>query len=103
LAINNDYNQIGGAIGITSTFLETVSSRVKEDLYDAKKTSWEDFIKDSEILWDNYDELIGILEPIHLGEGKVNKAIEELNDKVSNFLGDEVYDKDNNGKINYSE
>jgi len=54
-------------------------------------------------LWDNYDELIGILEPIRLGEGKVNKVIEELNNKISIFLGGKDYDENNDGKINYSE
>ncbi|CAH1764055.1 3148_t:CDS:10, partial [Entrophospora sp. SA101] len=50
LAINDNYNQIGGAIGIASAFFETVFSRVKEDIYDAKEKKWEEFIRDTENL-----------------------------------------------------
>jgi hypothetical protein len=104
LAINDDYNQIGGAIGIASTFFETVFSRVKEDLYDAKEKKWEEFIRDTENLWNSCDELIGILEPIQISSsGNVNEAIKKLNDKIFSFLGGEKFDKNRDGKINYSE
>jgi hypothetical protein len=37
LALSNNYNQIGGRIGIASAFLETISSQVREEFYDAKE------------------------------------------------------------------
>ncbi|CAJ0875380.1 11228_t:CDS:1, partial [Entrophospora sp. SA101] len=50
LAINDNYNQIGAAIGIASAFSETVFSRGKEAIYDAKEKKWEEFIRDTENL-----------------------------------------------------
>ncbi|CAG8483809.1 27587_t:CDS:10 [Racocetra persica] len=51
---------------------------------------------------DNYHELLGILEPIKIGErGEINKILEDLRKRVNEFLA--RYDQDSNGEIDIDE
>ena len=104
LALNDNYNQVGGAIGIVSTATETVTSLIKENLYENKKKEWEDFSKDVDILWSSLDELVGLLKPLQitkLEDGKVNRKLKELNDDIYHFFS--MYDIDGDGEIDHTE
>lgn len=96
------YTQIGGVIAIVGPFVETVTSYVNDQIYDAKQKKWDEFISDTENLLDNYHELLGILEQVKVSElGKVNEALNDLRTKTQLFL--KRYDKDENRAIDISE
>ena len=93
---------LGGVLAAASPVVEVFASQMKERLYDAKEKKWEDFIKDSENLLDNYHELKGMLEKIKASEvGEVNRALNNLRYKANKFL--EQYDEDENGTVDLSE
>jgi len=57
-----------------------------------------------ENLWDNFYELIGIIEPVKdsfQGKAKVDKALSDLNKEIYNFLKE--YDEDGNEQIDIDE
>nr|CAG8433650.1 12612_t:CDS:10 [Entrophospora candida] len=88
--LNDDYNQIGGAIGIVSTATETVTSLIKENLYENKKK--------------DLDELVGLLKPLQitkLEDGKVNGKLKELSGDIYHFFS--MYDIDGDGEIDHTE
>jgi len=77
---------------VVSPLIETFASMIKEKLYDDNEKKWNEFLKDSEELLDNYHELLGIIKMVKIGElGQVNKALRELEIKVNQFL--DTYDK----------
>ncbi|CAG8602778.1 7878_t:CDS:2 [Paraglomus brasilianum] len=75
------YTQTGGVIAIAAPFIETLTSYVNEQVYDDKQRRWDEFERDVENLWDNFYELIGIIEPVKdsfQGKAKVDKALSDL-------------------------
>jgi len=57
-----------------------------------------------ENLWDNFYELIGIIEPVKdsfQGKAKVDKALSHLNKAIYNFLKE--YDEDGDEQIDIDE
>jgi hypothetical protein len=97
-----DYATTGGVISFAFPLIGTGISQIKEKFYDAKEKKWEEFVKDSEELLDNYHELLGILQKIKVSElGEVNKALKNLNNKTNEFL--KRYDEDNNGTVDVAE
>ena len=98
------YTQTGGVIAIAAPFIETLTSYVNEQVYDDKQRRWDEFERDVENLWDNFYELIGIIEPVKdsfQGKAKVDKALSDLNKEIYNFLKE--YDEDGNEQIDIDE
>ena len=96
------YTQTGGLIAIVAPFIETVTSYINDQVYEAKQRRWDEFISDTANLLDNYHELLGIIEQIKVNElGEVNEALNELRKKTQIFL--KRYDKDENRAIDISE
>jgi len=98
------YTQTGGVIAIAAPFIETLTSYVNEQVYDEKQRRWDEFERDVENLWDNFYELIGIIEPIRdcfQEKTKVGEALKNLDEKIYEFL--EEYDTDGNGQVDITE
>jgi len=110
---STQYTQAGGVIAIIAPFIETVTSYLNDQIYEAKQKKWDEFVEDAKNLLDNYHELLGILKTIKFNEkGKINKVLNELRgeveggkidreSKVGVFLKN--YDEDENGVISVSE
>jgi Leucine-rich repeat (LRR) protein len=98
------YTQTGGVIAIVGPFVETLTSYLNDQVYDAKQKQWDKFLTDTEVFLANYNELVGILSQFEKSnklKGAVNKAIKGLSEKIRKFLA--IYDKDENGEIDINE
>jgi hypothetical protein len=83
-------------------FIETFTSYLNDQVYDAKQKQWDEFINDAKNLLDNYHELLGIVEKITIGKlGEVNKKLKNLKINTNKFLVE--YDEDKNKTIDLIE
>lgn len=97
-----DFSTTGGVITLTAPLIGEGATQIKANYYEVKKIKWEEFKVDADKFLDNYNELLGILKKIEVGElGEVNQALKDLKDKVDEFL--EEYDDDGNEEIDIEE
>lgn len=95
-----DSQSVGWGITAIYPLAELLASSLEESLKN-KGNKWKEFLTDADVFLDNYHELLGILasfEIDELGEGRVNKALKKLNEKIKEFL--DIYD---NGEIDINE
>lgn len=81
-------------------FEMTVSSMKR--YFDFKKGKWDEFCRDTEKLWDNFIELMGIIRSIEGGSESWKKEVKILDGKILVFVGREC-DLNDNKKIDIAE
>lgn len=92
----NGYQKIGGTISIFFPLVDLLGLTLR-DRNEMKKREWEEFVKDTEGLGNDFDELTTIVNSIK----SKNFPSEKLNDKIYNFLKD--YDKNEDRVIDVYE
>lgn len=97
-----DFSTTGGVITLTAPLVGQGASLLKANFYEEKQKKWEEFEKDADTFLENFNELMGILKQIEVGEvGEVSEALEDLKKQVYNFLS--AYDEDGNEEIDIKE
>jgi hypothetical protein len=92
---------IGGIINVFSPLIGALISYFKEK-NEERKRKWDEFVKDCENLRENLDRLVIMIGSVkNFSSRKMNQALENLNDKIYDFLKE--YDKNKDKKISVSE
>ena len=94
---------IGAGIATIYPLAELIVSNMEKSR-EFKESKWKEFLTDADDFLDNCNELLGILDQFEIDKlkgGEINKAIKDLNKKITGFLDN--YDEDDNKEIDVDE